>query len=110
MGDEVLKEFARRLTVGVRATDTPARLSGDEFVVILEEIGGAAEAERIAAKIVEAMRAPFRTGAGPVQASTSVGVALSQPGQAQEQLLAAADTALYAAKGKGRDGYAFFEG
>lgn len=110
VGDEVLKEFARRLTVGVRATDTPARLSGDEFVVILEEIGGAAEAERIAAKIVEAMRAPFRTGAGPVQASTSVGVALSQPGQAQEQLLAAADTALYAAKGKGRDGYAFFEG
>lgn len=110
VGDEVLNEFARRLTAGVRATDTPARLSGDEFVVILEEIGGPAEAERIAAKIVEAMRAPFRTSAGPVQASTSVGVALSQPGQAQEQLLAAADTALYAAKGKGRDGYAFFEG
>ncbi len=110
VGDEVLKEFARRLTVGVRATDTPARLSGDEFVVILEEIGGRAEAERIAAKIVDAMRMPFRTSAGLVQASTSVGVALSTPRQDQEQLLAAADTALYAAKGKGRDGYAFFEG
>ncbi|MCD2518540.1 diguanylate cyclase [Massilia sp. G4R7] len=110
VGDEVLKEFARRLTVGVRATDTPARLSGDEFVVILEEIGGRPEAERIAAKIVEAMRAPFRTSAGLVQASTSVGVALSTPRQDQEQLLAAADTALYAAKGKGRDGYAVFEG
>jgi diguanylate cyclase (GGDEF)-like protein len=109
VGDEVLKEFARRLTVGVRATDTPARLSGDEFVVILEEIGGRVEAERIAAKIVDAMRTPFRTSAGLVQASTSVGVALSVPQQSQEQLLAAADSALYAAKGKGRNGYAFFE-
>ncbi|GAB3385807.1 diguanylate cyclase domain-containing protein [Massilia agri] len=109
VGDEVLKEFARRLTVGVRATDTPARLSGDEFVVILEEIGGRVEAERIAAKIVEAMRTPFRTSAGLVQASTSVGVALSMPTQNQEQLLAAADSGLYAAKGKGRNGYAFFE-
>lgn len=110
VGDEVLKEFARRLTVGVRATDTPARLSGDEFVVILEEIGGRAEAERIAVKIVESMRVPFRTSAGLVQASTSVGLALSQPRQPQEQLLAAADSALYAAKGQGRNGYAFHEG
>ncbi|MGH8856290.1 MAG: diguanylate cyclase domain-containing protein, partial [Telluria sp.] len=110
VGDEVLKEFARRLTVGVRATDTPARLSGDEFVVILEQVGTRLEAEHTAAKIVESMRVPFPTSAGPVQASTSVGIALSQPRQAQEQLLAAADSALYAAKGKGRDGYAFFEG
>ncbi|QOY96709.1 diguanylate cyclase [Massilia sp. UMI-21] len=110
VGDEVLKEFARLLAVGVRATDTPARLSGDEFVVILEEIGTRLEAERIAAKIVENMRLPFRTSAGPVQVSTSVGLALSQPRQDQEQLLAAADSALYAAKGKGRDGYAFFDG
>ena len=110
VGDEVLKEFARRLSAGVRATDTAARLSGDEFVVILEEIGTRAEAEHTAAKIVEGMRQPFRTSAGPVQASTSVGVALSQPRQTQEQLLAAADSALYAAKGKGRNGYAFFEG
>lgn len=109
VGDEVLKEFARRLTAGVRATDTPARLSGDEFVVILEEIGTRAEAEHIAEKIVDSMRVPFRTSAGQVAVSTSVGVALSQPRQAQEQLLAAADSALYAAKGKGRDGYAFFE-
>jgi GGDEF domain-containing protein len=68
------------------------------------------EAERTAAKIVEAMRVPFPTSAGPVRASTSVGVALSRPRQAQDELLAAADAALYAAKGKGRNGYAFFEG
>ena len=109
VGDEVLKEFARRLGAGVRATDTAARLSGDEFVVILEEIGTRAEAEHTAAKIVEGMRLPFDTSAGQVAVSTSVGLALSQPLQTQEQLLAAADSALYAAKGKGRDGYAFFE-
>ncbi|RZA29846.1 MAG: diguanylate cyclase, partial [Lysobacteraceae bacterium] len=109
IGDEVLKEFARRLSAGVRATDTPARLSGDEFVVILEEIGTRAEAERIASKMVEGMRVPFRTSAGEVAVSTSVGVALSQPRQQQDALLAAADSALYAAKGKGRNGYAFFE-
>ena len=109
VGDEVLKEFAQRLGAGVRATDTVARLSGDEFVVILEEIGTRAEAEHTAAKIVEGMRLPFGTSAGPVAVSTSVGLALSQPLLTQEQLLAAADSALYAAKGKGRDGYAFFE-
>ena len=109
VGDEVLKEFAQRLGAGVRATDTVARLSGDEFVLILEEIGTRAEAEHTAAKIVESMRLPFGTSAGPVAVSTSVGLALSQPLLTQEQLLAAADSALYAAKGKGRDGYAFFE-
>ncbi|WP_229451931.1 sensor domain-containing diguanylate cyclase [Massilia niastensis] len=117
IGDEVLKEFARRLTRGVRATDTPARLSGDEFVVILEDLGSREEAEHIVAKIVAAMRAPFATSKGAVQASTSIGVALStsvgiplsQPRHSQEQLLAAADSALYAAKGKGRDGYAVYE-
>ena len=110
VGDEVLKEFARRLGAGVRATDTPARLSGDEFVVIFEEIGTRVEAEHIAQKIVESMRVPFLTSAGELAVSTSVGVALSRPRQTQEQLLAAADSALYAAKGKGRNGYAFFEG
>jgi diguanylate cyclase (GGDEF)-like protein/PAS domain S-box-containing protein len=110
VGDEVLKEFARRLRDGVRATDTPARLSGDEFVVILEDIGSRQEAETIAGKIVTSMRTPFETSKGPVQASTSVGVALSQPGQSQEQLLAAADSALYTAKRRGRDGYAVYEG
>ena len=106
VGDEVLKEFGERLRACVRASDTPARLSGDEFVVILEEIGSAAQAERIAAKIVAAMRAPFATGAGMLAVSTSVGVALWRPGQGEEALLAAADGALYVAKANGRNGYA----
>ena len=106
VGDEVLKEFGERLRACVRASDLPARLSGDEFVVILEEIGSAAQAERIAAKIVAAMRAPFATGAGMLAVSASVGVALWRPGQGEEALLAAADGALYVAKANGRNGYA----
>ncbi len=106
VGDEVLKEFGERLRACVRASDLPARLSGDEFVVILEEIGSVAEAERIAGKIVAAMRAPFATGAGMLAVSASVGVALWRPGQGEDALLAAADGALYVAKANGRDGYA----
>lgn len=105
VGDEVLKEFGERLRACVRASDTPARLSGDEFVVILEEIGSREEAEGIAAKIVATMRAPFATGAGMLAVSASVGVALWRPGQGEDSLLAAADGALYAAKEGGRDRY-----
>ena len=105
VGDEVLKEFGERLRACVRASDTPARLSGDEFVVILEEIDSAGEAERIAAKIVAAMRAPFATGAGALAVTASVGVALWRTGQDEDALLAAADGALYVAKEEGRDRY-----
>ena len=98
VGDEVLKEFGERLRACVRASDTPARLSGDEFVVILEEIGSREEAERIAAKIVAAMRAPFMTGAGLLAVTVSVGVALWRQGLDEDALLAAADGALYVAK------------
>lgn len=105
VGDEVLKEFGERLRASVRASDTPARLSGDEFVAILEEVGTEEEAGQVAAKIVDAMRAPFASGAGLLAVTASVGVALLHPGQDEEALLAAADRALYAAKGNGRDGY-----
>jgi diguanylate cyclase (GGDEF)-like protein/PAS domain S-box-containing protein len=107
VGDEVLKEFARRLVGCVRATDTPARLAGDEFVVLLEDVKGADEAERIGAKIVEAIRRPFATGAGDLAVSASVGIALVQgtdgPLPTQDQVLGWADAALYDAKHGGRD-------
>jgi len=94
VGDEVLKEFGERLRACVRASDLPARLSGDEFVVILEEIGNGGEAEHtvanIAAKIVAAMRAPFAPGAGMLAVSASVGVALWRRGPGEDALPAEA--------------------
>ncbi|MES2149545.1 MAG: diguanylate cyclase [Pseudomonadota bacterium] len=106
VGDEVLVEFARRLVANVRSTDTVARLSGDEFVIILECIASEQEANTIADKVIEAMRAPFPTTRGDLTVTTSVGIALFEgEGQAQEALLANADSALYAAKRQGRNGY-----
>jgi diguanylate cyclase (GGDEF)-like protein/PAS domain S-box-containing protein len=107
VGDEVLREFAQRLAACVRVTDTPARLAGDEFVVLLEDVKGVEEAERIGAKIADAIRRPFATGAGPLNVTASVGIALVHgvdgPLPTQDQVLGWADTALYAAKHGGRN-------
>ncbi|MFK3737055.1 sensor domain-containing diguanylate cyclase [Massilia sp. TN1-12] len=107
VGDEVLREFARRLSASVRAVDTVARLAGDEFVIVLEDVGGVAQATCTAAQVVEAMRAPFATSAGSLAVSASVGITLADAGAGplpgQEQLLGQADAALYEAKRAGRD-------
>jgi diguanylate cyclase (GGDEF)-like protein/PAS domain S-box-containing protein len=104
VGDEVLKEFAQRLVEQVRQVDTVARLSGDEFVIILEDSGTHAELERLAAKILDAVRQPFSTSAGTLMVTASIGIALFKgEGQSQDALLADADQALYEAKRQGRD-------
>jgi diguanylate cyclase (GGDEF)-like protein/PAS domain S-box-containing protein len=107
VGDEVLKEFALRLVGCVRVTDTPARLAGDEFVVLLEDVKGRDEAERIGAKLLSASLRPFATGAGDLAVTASVGIALVAGTTAalptQDQVLGWADAALYAAKRNGRN-------
>ncbi|MGZ3181987.1 MAG: PAS domain S-box protein [Telluria sp.] len=108
-GDEVLKEFARRMVAIVRASDTVARLSGDEFVIILGDLRDPPEMSVIAAKIIDAMRAPFNLPGATLHVTASIGIARFEGGaQAQEQLLANADAALYEAKRNGRNGYAVF--
>ena len=105
-GDEVLKEFASRLIQAVRAVDLVARLAGDEFVIVLENVSQPGEAAQLAAKIVAAVRAPFTVAGSPMQVTTSVGVALYQgEGDTQSGLIARADRALYEAKRNGRDCY-----
>jgi diguanylate cyclase (GGDEF)-like protein/PAS domain S-box-containing protein len=105
-GDLVLKEFATRLTGSVRASDTVARLAGDEFVIVFEQVANAEEAARLAAKIVEAVRPPFTLEGTPRHVSTSIGVALHEGDEeSAAELVARADSALYAAKRNGRDGY-----
>jgi diguanylate cyclase (GGDEF)-like protein/PAS domain S-box-containing protein len=105
-GDLVLKEFASRLLASVRASDTVARLAGDEFVIVFEQVVNVEEAARLAAKIVEAMRPPFTLDATPRHVTTSIGVALHEGDEESgAELLARADSALYTAKRNGRDGY-----
>jgi diguanylate cyclase (GGDEF)-like protein/PAS domain S-box-containing protein len=102
-GDKVLVEFARRLEASVRATDLVARLAGDEFVIVLEHLADAHDAERVAAKILAAMTAPIRLDGRDVVLSTSIGLAMRRPGGSDaDALLRDADGALYRAKAAGR--------
>ncbi len=105
-GDEVLREFARRISASVRATDLVARLAGDEFVIVLEGIHRREESRFVARKIIAAMRSEFHAGETSLRVTTSIGIALGQGAAATpESLLKRADSALYAAKRQGRDRY-----
>ena len=103
----VLCEFATRLGVTVRAADTVARIAGDEFVIIFEQVDQADEAARMAQKIVAAIRVPFTVDGASRLVTTSIGIALLDGDDlAPAALVARADAALYQAKRQGRDGYA----
>ena len=105
-GDDVLREFGRRLQTAVRPTDFVARLAGDEFVVVLEGIHTREECRFVARRIIAAVRPPFRAGDASARVTTSIGIALGHGGATTaEALLERADSALYAAKGQGRDRY-----
>jgi diguanylate cyclase len=102
VGDAVLREFARRLGATVRATDTVARLAGDEFVIVLEQVGSPLECERVAAKLLDAIRVPFQLDGHTLAVTSSIGIAWSaRPEQAA--LAHAADDGLYRSKHAGRD-------
>ncbi len=106
IGDEVLQEFAARLSGCFRQTDFVARYAGDEFIAIAEGVGCARDAEQLAAKVIAEIRRPFlSTGVG-LRVSTSVGVALFDGGETLQVLLERADGALYDVKARGRDGHA----
>ena len=105
-GDALLRIVAERLLATVRGADTVARLAGDEFTVILEGLAEPADAETLAMKLVEVLRPPMRLGGTLVSVSTSVGLAVLEPGDVDAAgLLRRADEALYEAKRAGRDRY-----
>ena len=106
VGDRALKEFSRRLRRVVRATDTVARLAGDEFVVILEGLHSEREPQAIAAKILAEVSHPFELDECRLAVTTSVGIAYTGSGRVTAaDLLARADKALYEAKAAGRNKY-----
>ncbi len=105
-GDEALCEFARRLSASIRKTDSAARLSGDEFVVILEDMKSAEEAEIVARKILQSMETEFILAGKPHQVTASIGIAMLREEDIEPQsLLRRADQALYRTKSEGRNGY-----
>jgi diguanylate cyclase (GGDEF)-like protein len=115
-GDTVLHEFARRIRIGLREVDLAFRQGGEEFVVLLPETdayGGVIVAERLGAAIrelpvpIDARRSdPAGQAVDRIPVSVSIGVAVyPDHGTTAQQLLGAADDALYAAKAAGRDTY-----
>ncbi|MGV7209756.1 diguanylate cyclase domain-containing protein [Oxalobacteraceae bacterium A2-2] len=104
VGDALLKAFSLRLAHAVRASDTIARLGGDEFTIILEQLHRHQDADGLAAKIVQAMRAPFDLDGKVVDISASIGMAYYHGEElTPAELLNRADVLLYEAKQAGRD-------
>jgi diguanylate cyclase (GGDEF)-like protein/PAS domain S-box-containing protein len=103
IGDQLLVAVSVKLKSCLRPTDTIARIGGDEFTILLEEIKSTEEAVRIAERICSEMREPFLIDQMRIQTSASVGIALSNPEhQSAEGLLNDADLAMYLAKDQGR--------
>jgi diguanylate cyclase (GGDEF)-like protein len=106
VGDEVLREAARRLSATFRRGDAVGRFGGEEFVVVTPGCG-ADNALRLAERFRRSIcEGAFQTSAGPLRLTTSVGVASSSSQHDLEGLLKAADDALYRAKGAGRNAVA----
>jgi diguanylate cyclase len=100
VGDELLRQVAGRLQNCVRLCDTVCRYGGDEFVVMLPQIGAAEDAEVVSRKIRARLAAPYVFGnEQPILVTVSIGVAVYlEDGQTSRELLDRADAAMYAEK------------
>ena len=108
-GDLLLQESARRIAACVRATDTVARIGGDEFTVILTEVNKVSHVEILAQEVLDALAKPFRIDQKDVYVSGSIGVTLyPQDASTPGDLVRNADQAMYVAKQAGRNRFSFF--
>ncbi|HEX9160226.1 MAG TPA: EAL domain-containing protein [Thermoanaerobaculia bacterium] len=106
VADALLLEIAQRLRTCVRQTDAVARYGGDEFTVILPDLNQPEDAAQVAEKILERVNEPVVMGASVIEASVSIGVAISPyDGTDVDTLLRNADDAMYRAKEAGRNTY-----
>lgn len=108
-GDVLLKSTAERLQHSVRTTDTVARLSGDEFAIMLCNDNDVYSNEKVAAKVLKTLAMPFQLSEKDAYVSASIGIAIfPDDGQSTDELLAKADSAMYMAKEKGKNNVQFF--
>jgi diguanylate cyclase (GGDEF)-like protein/PAS domain S-box-containing protein len=109
VGDGLLKVIASRLRACVRGDDFIARIGGDEFCVLLQDIADPREAAAVAQKLVHELGKSYRIDRHEVHSGGSIGIAcVPQDGQDVPTLLRLADAAMYRAKQAGRNGYQFF--
>jgi len=108
-GDALLWDVADRLSACVRETDTVARLGGDEFAILQSATDREEDAETLAQRILAAVAAPYDVDSGRAVIGVSIGIAMAPSDSAKaEELLKAADVALYRAKLAGGNAYDFF--
>jgi diguanylate cyclase (GGDEF)-like protein/PAS domain S-box-containing protein len=109
IGDLFLKEVAGRLARCVRAGDTVARQSGDEFTLVLADMGHVGHAARVAQKILDGLAHPFHVAGHELYAGASLGMTLYPLDEHNiEGLLRNADIAMYRVKERGGNGYEFY--
>ncbi|MCL4688689.1 MAG: PAS domain S-box protein [Burkholderiales bacterium] len=109
VGDELLRQVARRLGECVRAGDTIARQGGDEFIVLLDNLEDGRGASVVAQKILNSLRAAFPLGGTEQHVSGSVGIAVyPEDGKDAQTLMKNADTAMFHGKGIGKNTYQYF--
>ncbi len=109
VGDQLLIGFANRLRRSVRPQDVVARLAGDEFTVLLEDLSGLREAIGVAKRIQRGCSGLYRVEGEQVAVTVSLGVALFTGDGTTDELLQTADLALYRAKSQGGGGYAVYD-
>lgn len=109
VGDKLLVEASRRLTRSVRESDTVARFSNDEFLVILSDISVVTHPAVVARKVINAFSDPFLFSGHEVFVTVGIGITLyPSDGNNSDVLLRNADAALYRAKEEGRSSFVFF--
>jgi diguanylate cyclase (GGDEF)-like protein len=109
IGDELLKHVARRLKSIVRDCDTLARMGGDEFTLIIEEINEELAPQKVAQNLIDVLASGFRIGERELFVSASIGISLYPKDATNiDVLIKNADTAMYVAKEQGRATFRFF--
>jgi diguanylate cyclase (GGDEF)-like protein/PAS domain S-box-containing protein len=109
MGDRLLQSVAQRLESCVRQCDTLSRFGGDEFTLLLPTLSSIEDARTIAKKIISTLKEPFILGDHEVFVGVSIGISVyPNGGNTVEQLIQNADVAMYHVKGRGKDGYQYY--
>lgn len=109
VGDEMLKIVGHRLQDAVRAEDTVARMGGDEFAMILEDVTDPQDAHSVANKVLEKLAQPIELENKPLYVTGSIGICVyPQDGDSVAELLRRADSAMYAAKRDGKNTSRFY--
>lgn len=108
-GDKFLIEVAKSIKSIIRQEDTLARLGGDEFTIILEEVESISDASHVAQKIIDRFKEPVIINSKEFYTGASIGISIyPEDGENYEELVKAADTAMYHVKESGKNGYQFY--